>query len=653
MNNKFWNIRPVVVLLLVVSAVFVAATAFWNATLFYIELTLWAAMAVFSLWYLLTNQKRVNRLMKRLVRRLNVKDKEALSSLPVAAVCVSGTGEIVWFNRRFSKDVPGSEEALGRSVETILGATAFQELRDNLQANVRLQDRQYTVSLDVVEEGDQLGYVLYYWDDTTLKLTAEEYANSRPVVLIVMIDNLEELSQNVRDSERARISGQIEKLLEDWIGTTNGIIRKYDAYRFMAVVEHRDLQRMIAEKFSILQTVRELEYDGISGITLSVGVGAGEDFKASELQARQAVEMALGRGGDQVALRTESGYDFYGGRSQGTERRTKVRTRVVARAISDLLDAGDTVLVMGHRYSDLDSLGSGMALTRALRQRGQNAYMIVNKQTTLAPELVERYEQAGCGYMLLDEEAAKDHIDEHTVLIITDTHSPKLIESEEIYRAVPQVIVIDHHRKAVNYIDNAVIFYHEPTASSASEMVAELLPYLLDNRPLEKLDAEALLAGIMLDTRGFVMKAGARTFEAAAYLRRCGADTISVKKLSAVSIEQYYMKSEIIAHATPYRNTVIATCAQPGSPMVRVAAAQAADELLSVRETDASFALFIDGDKVYISARSYGRFNVQLVMETLGGGGHMTMAAAQVPGTDMDAVVARLKEEIDRQLADM
>ena len=239
------------------------------------------------------------------------------------------------------------------------------------------------------------------------------------------------------------------------------------------------------------------------------------------------------------------------------------------------------------------------------------------------------------------------------MLIVTDTHCPALLEFPSLYRSVKNVVVVDHHLKMVDHIDDAVIFYHEPAASSASEMVAELLPYLIEGCRPEKLDAEALLAGIILDTRNFVMRAGARTFEAAAYLRRLGADTISVKKLSAASMEQYYIKSGVIANAKPYRNTVIAPCSETGSPSVRVAVAQAADELLSVKDCDASFALFADGDAVHISARSYGRFNVQLIMEALGGGGHMTMAATQMPQVTVDEAVARLKEEIDRQTADL
>lgn len=654
MKKRLWNVRPTVVLLAIVSTLFLIVTYFLdNAKIvFAVELIVWALSIACAVWYILHRQLTINRLMRQLMRQLNVADKKALAALPLAVAAVSSTGEIIWFNKSFSQTVEGSDRLLGQSVETILSDLSFEEIRNTRRFDLKLKDRCFTVTVDAFHHKDQLTYLLYYWDDTDLKNIAEEYVLSRPVVLSIVIDNMEELFQSTRDSDRARISGQVEKLLEDWIGTTSGIIRKYEAYRFFAVVEQRDLQKMTEDRFSVLNAVRTVEHNGVSGLTLSIGVGSAETFHLSELQAQQAMEMALGRGGDQVAVKTETGYDFYGGRSQGVERRTKVRTRVMAKTIRELLDSSDNVIVMGHRFSDLDCLGSGAALAHTIRSQGKPAVMAVNRKTTLAAELLAAYDDAGRKDLFVDEDKARQLMTDRTLLIVTDTHAPTLVEYQSLYDTAKNVVVIDHHRKTVNFIDKAVIFFHEPSASSASEMVAELLPYLTNNAPIDKLDAEALLAGIILDTKGFIMKAGTRTFEAAAYLRSSGADTISVKKLSAGSMELYHVKSDIIANAKPYKNTIIATCQAVGSPLVRVAAAQAADELLSVKGVDASFTMFTDNGNTNISARSYGRFNVQLIMEALGGGGHMTMAAAQVSELDLNAVIERLKKEIDRQLAE-
>jgi c-di-AMP phosphodiesterase-like protein len=367
-----------------------------------------------------------------------------------------------------------------------------------------------------------------------------------------------------------------------------------------------------------------------------------------EEQARQALEMALGRGGDQAAVRTASGYDFFGGRSRGVERRAKVRPRVIAQALTDLIHGNDMVFVMGHKFSDLDCLGSACALAVASRHMGKIAYVVVDRDKTLAPELLAHYEKAGFTDLFLSPQEALEIMGRRALVIVTDTHNPQLVESMALCEAANQTVVIDHHRRMASQIENAVIFYHEANASSASEMVAELVQYMSGSR-LSAGDAEALLAGIMLDTRNFVMKAGARTFEAAAYLRSMGADTVSVKRLFSGSMEQYRLKSEIVSQAVVYRDMAIAVSGA-GGPDIRVAAAQAADELLSISGVLAAFALFAEGDTVNISARSYGDVNVQLIAESLGGGGHHTMAGAQLRGVTPEQAVERLHESIDRYL---
>ena len=490
--------------------------------------------------------------------------------------------------------------------------------------------------------------MLYYFENTRLKAIAQEYALSRPVVLTIYIDNLDELSQTSRDSERAQISSRVETVIEDWIGSTTGLMRKYGSGKFIAVVENRHLQQMVDSRFDVLDLVRAVQVGDITGVTLSIGVGQGDTFQQSEELSRQAVEMALGRGGDQAAVKTKNGFDFYGGVSKGVEKRTKVRTRVVASALQELIAGSDHVIVMGHRYSDLDCLGSAVAMAVVARKFGKPAYVAVNRQTTLAPELIERYERNEEGFLFIDAEDALPLLTSRSLLIITDTHNPKMLEYPELYQAAKSVVVIDHHRKMVDHIEGAIIFYHEPYASSASEMVAELTQYF-SVQALTRLEAEALMAGIMLDTRSFVMKAGVRTFEAAAYLRKLGADTVEVKRLFSGSMDLYRKKSDIVSRAQIYKQTAIAVAAESGGE-IRVAAAQAADELLSIRGVDASFTLFEDGGGTNISARSLGAFNVQLVMEALGGGGHMTMAGAFLKGTDAEQTLVLLKQAIDEQL---
>lgn len=647
-NKRFWSLSPIILLLTLALATAVMVSFFYNRILFYVELVLFAAVLIVIGWRLRRMKKDIGRYLRRIAGSLNQSEQDALSAFPLPVMVSAVNGEIIWYNDLFRHQVLDGNELFGESVGVPTGGATMGELQKKKFIDVSYAGRRYTVYISPVRVREATLYVLYYVDDTQLKEIAEEYALSRPAVMMVYIDNIEELMQNIRDSERAQLSGRVETLLEDWISITSGILRKFGTDHFMVVVEQRHLQKIIEGRFDILDRVRTIQTGDHMSVTLSIGVGQGDTLRDSEAMAKQAIEMALGRGGDQAAVKTKNGFDFYGGVSKGVEKRTKVRTRVVASALQELITGSDNVLVMGHRFSDLDCLGSAVALAAAARNHGRPAYVVTQRSKTLARELIERYEEAGRGDIFIEPDEAMPLLTRRSLVIITDTHNPKMLEWNPLYENAQTVVVIDHHRKMVDYIDNAVIFYHEPYSSSASEMVAELVQYL-GSGALSRLEAEALLAGIMLDTRSFVMKAGVRTFEAAAYLRKLGADTVEVKRMFSGSMEMYRKKTAIIARAELYKNTAIA-CDQEGGPEVRIAASQAADELLSIKGVDASFTLFDDNGSINISARSLGDFNVQLVMEAIGGGGHLTMAGALLKDTGMDQAKRRLVQAIDAHL---
>ncbi len=477
-------------------------------------------------------------------------------------------------------------ELFGDPVETVDGGAGTKELGKKRFFDMEYRGRCYTVYTSTVRVRDTALYVLYYVDNTHLKEIAEEYALSRPAVMMVYIDNVEEVMQDIRDSERAQITGRVETILEDWVGATSGILRKYGSDRFMVLLEERHLEQMVAGRFDILDRVRSIRPSEDQRDPVHRR-GTGETLRESEAMARQAIEMALGRGGDQAAVKTKNGFDFYGGVSKGVEKRTKVRTRVVASALQELIEGSENVLVMGHRFSDLDCLGSAVAMAAAARSLGRPAYVVTQRDKTLARELLDRYDQAGRGDLFIEPDDGLPLVNRRTLLIITDTHNPDMLEWPPLYQRASTVVVIDHHRKMVNHIENAVIFYHEPYSSSASEMVAELVQYM-GAHCISRLEAEALLAGIMLDTRSFVMKAGVRTFEAAAYLRRQGADTVEVKRMFSESAATYRKKADIVSRAEIYRRTAIAYD-EDGGTEVRIAAAQAADELLSIKGSGRRF----------------------------------------------------------------
>ena len=385
-------------------------------------------------------------------------------------------------------------------------------------------------------------------------------------------------------------------------------------------------------KFKILDDARAIHVDEKNCVTLSIGVGHGAStLQESETFAAQCLDMALGRGGDQAAVKTEGGFRFFGGVSKGVEKKSRAKTRIVAGAIQELIQDSPRVMIMGHRFADLDAVGSACGLAGAICLMGVSVNVVVDPQKNLSQQLIAMVsEEVGAGLFLSPQQAI-EAITDDTLLIIVDTHNKDILDSKELYEAAHRIVVIDHHRKNVNYVDNAVVFHHEPYASSACEMVTELLQYFKLPEPVDQIYADALLSGITLDTKNFVMRTGVRTFEAAAYLRKLGADTVRVRSLFSGSIEAYRARTEIVGAAELHGRYAIA-CAPAETQDIRLVAPQAADELLGISKVDAAFVLYDVNGVVNISARSFGAVNVQVIMEQLGGGGHQTMAAAQISG---------------------
>lgn len=570
--------------------------------------------------------------------------QEQLAAFPMPAIAVTAAGEILFVNNRFSKEVPSGRDATGLMLTDVFTGITLKDLNKKTVVDVACGDRKLTAYINRVPN-DETVFVLYFSDNTELKDTAAEYTASRPAVLMLCIDNLEEATADMRESARARIAGQIEMMLDEWIVQSGGILRKFASDRFMAVVENRHLNHMTKDRFSILDRVRSaFTADGMT-VTVSIGVGQGKTMQECENMARQALEMALARGGDQAAIKTVNGFDFYGGRSKGVERRTKVRTRVIANALGDLIRSSDRVLVMGHRQSDLDCLGSAIALTVAARHMGKDAVTVVRRRTTMAGDLYDRYVEAGKADLFAEPDEIVESITPRTLLIITDTHAATMLDCPEVYDSASRVAIIDHHRKLVNHIQDTALSYHEPSSSSACELITELLQYMGEGL-IGRSEADALLAGIMLDTRNFVLHTGVRTFEAAAHLRRLGADTVAVKRMFSGGLEMYQKKCDLVSKAEQYHHTAIVTT-QTDYSDCRAVPAQAADEMLSIQGIKASFVLCVAGDEVIISARSYGECNVQLIMEALGGGGHLTMAGTQLKNTTVAEARERLCAAID------
>ncbi len=572
------------------------------------------------------------------VHAIDDEGKKKIESISCAAAVLGENNEIIAVNQLFRDQLCEGESPIGASVADYLMSEDPHSIFDDNGTDTR-RNNQWYLAFGV--KGNA-GAIVYFIDNNTYKSNSDEYIASRPVVAIVMFDNKEELERETEEGKASQVTVMVEQAIVKWVTSTTGFYKKIAGGRYIVVMEERHIKQFIAEKFKVLEDIRDIKINDRSNATISIGVGhGGNTFKENELWARQALEMALGRGGDQVAVKKAESYKFFGGVSKGVEKRDKVRTRVIATTLTDHVRSSSNVIIMGHRYSDLDSVGACIGMWSAVSKGlKKTAYICINRQQTLAKSLVSSFEKAGFEDMFKTEIEALDLLDDHSLLIIVDTHSPNFLESKAVYDRCDRVVVIDHHRMMVNHIDNALVFYHEPYASSACEMTAELIQYLSNESP-SRLESEAMLSGIMLDTKNFVLRTGVRTFEAAAYLRSNGADTVEVKRLFSNSIDTYKVKYKLVSEAEIFNYCAIA-CADESTPDIRIASAQAADELLGIENVKASFVMYKTGKTVNISARSLGDLNVQVIMESLGGGGHQTMAACQMD----DVSIAEARERL-------
>lgn len=646
-SNKDVLFRVAIYLLAVISLALAGATYFTNKLLFMIIMPTVSVLVIALIVKYHFVMLNMHRYIVRMDREIDFLERESLYDLPIPALVINNDRTILWYNKNCHMNVLDMLEAYGMKLDIITDIST-EKLIAGGGAEVSYNERSYILHARQTDKSiSQDLTIIYFIDVTDYNELSLEHKLSKQTVVLIMIDNYEEILKNVRESEKAYVYGEIEKVFEKFMGKTTGIIRKVSSDRFIAIIEERHLDELIAGRFKILDDARAVMVDNRMGATLSIGVGKGaKTLVESEQLAKQALDMALGRGGDQAAVKTANGFEFYGGISQGIEKQTKVKTRIIATALSELMEASDRVLIMGHRFGDLDSLGSSIGLARVARNMGKEAYIAVDTAKNLATTLIKRIEENGGSDFFLPPHAAAELVTRNTLLIIVDTHNPNFLESEHLYNICERVVVIDHHRKMVNHIEKAVIFHHEPYASSASEMVTELIQYFGDNAKLSPIEAEALLAGITLDTKNFVMRTGVRTFEAAAFLRKIGADTVAVRGLFSNSIDSYQRKTRLVASSEIYRKCAIAS-SDFTSEDLQIVAPQAADELLGISGVQASFVLYTADNTVHISARSMGKVNVQIIMEKLGGGGHLSMAGAQLKDVNIESARQSLLEAID------
>ena len=563
------------------------------------------------------------------------------------------TEDILWSSESFLQLTEQREGIFDAHLETVFPNISFHWLlegKTEAPETVVWNRRTYRVFGGVSHpEGGQSALATTYWMDVTdteeMRRTLEL---TRPVVAILMVDNYEDLMKATPEGKRSVVRAMLEEKLSQWSAGSEGMMLKYDRDRYLFVFEEKSFSDFAAKRFDVLDAVREVVAGEGVAATLSIGVGRDADsFEALFKNASVALEMALSRGGDQAVVKDKLNFEFYGGRSKATEKRTKVKSRVMANALAELIDEAKQVYVMGHSYADMDALGAAAGVCAIVRKRGKKCRIVIDTENNAAHPMLRRL-QALPEYQgaFLSGDDAFLRVQPETLLVVVDTNRPGSVESEPLLDACNRVAVIDHHRRGSSYIDKMALNYHEPYASSASELVTELLQYLIEPGDLLKAESEALLAGIVLDTKNFTNRTGGRTFEAAAYLRRAGADTADVQRMFQSDLQSMISRYDIIRRAELYHGDI--AIAALDQECDRVIAAKAADEMLTLQGVRASFVLYRKDDGIYISARSLGEINVQVLVETLGGGGNSTTAGGQCSGMTVAEAKATLLRAIDK-----
>ena len=611
-------------------------------------------LVVFMLYVM--NRNRRGRQLQRYIQSMsNTLEATAQGESPLPAVLIRlGDGVIIWANHRFSEMTGYADTMMEQQLGEVLPDFSLDWLefgKTESPQDATLGSRRYRVYGTTVRAEDSRGTMLgalYFSDLTELYQIRDEYIRSRPVVSIILIDNYEELTKNLTESAISTMNAKINDTITQWTEGYHGLLRRLERNRFLFVFEKRDLQRAVDDKFSILESIHEITNP--SGLPASISIGLGVDggsFEEAYDFAALSIEMALSRGGDQAVVKDRFNFSFYGGRNREADYRSKVRSRVTANSLMELIGQSGHVFVMGHKNADLDAVGAAMGVCCLCRKKGKKFSIVIDTEKNAAPKLISQI-QSEPQYRdaFISGQDALLMADNRSILVVVDTNRPDQVECKPLLEAITKVCVIDHHRRAADYISPVVVNLHEPYASSTAELVTELLQYAVEKNDVLPIEAKSLMAGICLDTKFFNVRTGERTFEAAAALRRLGADTTEVKLLLQNDFQDTMTKYQIIKSSRLYRQEI--AVAALNAPTNRILAAQAADELLNISGITASFVLYPEEDQVIISARSIGSANVQMILEPLGGGGNTATAGAQVKNADVKEVLDRLVESIDR-----
>ena len=613
------------------------------------------AIFVYTIW---SNNKRKTEISEHINELTVSVDKAAQSTIinsPFPLVVLETNGNIIWKSSNFIKEFANIDT--GTTLTDVIKELKLKIENGKNTNNISISEsmkigyKNYKVIAEYTklrekEHKNSSEYMatVYFLDETNYVKLLEEYNNSRTCIGIIVLDNYEELMQRVTEEEKLKITSNAEKNIYSWVNKYDGLLVKSERDTYVCIFDQLNLEKIKEDKFEILDEIKEIKTQDNIQLTLSIAISENEKTNSEEYKSAKAViDIALGRGGDQAIIKQNGKYYFFGGRTQEVEKRTRVKARIVAQALEELMNSASNVIIMGHTNSDIDAMGSGMGVYRIAKTIGKDAYIVNETNGTSLDNFIndlkdiEEYND-----VIIDKAEALNKISADSLLVVVDTDKKNYVEAPELLDKTDKIVVIDHHRRGTDYIENAILTFHEVYASSACELVTELVEYAEKTVKLTKFEVEALYAGIMMDTKNFTFKTGVRTFEAAAFLRKCGVDIIKVKKWFQSDLETYNKISEIVAKSEIIDDTIAISIYDKEDSDANITCAKAADELLTISNITASFVIGKMGDKIYISGRSIGDINVQLILEKLGGGGHITVAGAQVEGMTQEEVKQEL-----------
>lgn len=630
-----------------------------NITVLFLDVTvgiLMLGLLAFALYYNVRNNSLKKKSWKDYIENISSEidsvSKHALLNTPIPMTIVQMNGTINWYNPEFL-DMVEEDDVIGKDIKDIINYFDLDEIMtiDKRERYLTVNAKTYRLEYNVILEDDKTSRIVFYWFDETGYCNVKNiYNDEKPLVARIQVDNYDDVLKNTLEEHKPLVTAEIDTKLNQWASSINGLIKKYQKDKYLIIFEHKYLEDVETRKFSILDDIREIDVGNESPVTLSMGVGVNaNNLVQLEEFAASALELALGRGGDQAVIKNLDNFEFYGGKTKAVEKRNKVKARIISHALRQLIDQSEKVYIMGHRNPDMDCFGAAIGVYRAVMNRNKEAHIVLSSVNAAIENVFKSFDNSE-EYSFLKCDDAILNFTNKDLLVVVDTHRPSYTECRGLLEAAHNIVLIDHHRRGREFIDDTVLKYLEPYASSTCELVTEILQYMESKSKIniKKEEAEALLAGITVDTKNFTFKTGVRTFEAASILRRAGADTTIVRQLFQDDISTFLNKAEVVRNAKIIDKKVAISLFRGDMDNPQLVIAQGADELLNIKGISTSFVLGYKGENtVLISGRSLGDINVQIILEKLGGGGHLTVAGAQLKDVTLEEAENMLLESIE------